>query len=30
MLTLSFLIPCAYASDYTDVPNDAWYAGAVT
>lgn len=30
MLTLSFLIPSAYASDYTDVPNDAWYAEAVT
>ena len=30
MLTLSFFIPCAYASDYTDVPDDAWYADAVT
>lgn len=30
MLTLSFLAPCAYASDYTDVPDDAWYADAVT
>ena len=25
-----FFIPCAYASDYTDVPDDAWYADAVT
>lgn len=30
MLTLSFLVPYAYASDYVDVPNDAWCADAVT
>ena len=30
MVAIGSLIPCAYASDYTDVSNDAWYADAVT
>lgn len=29
-LTLNFLTPCANASAYTDVSDDAWYADAVT
>ena len=28
-LTLNLLMPCAYASDYKDVSDDAWYADAV-